>query len=115
MYFTVKIYVIMVYNVSNYLYNCIIQEEVSMKKISRKKTRISLTFILVGMIFIILGSLSTSMRLYTIGVVSIVVGIIIFFTVNKCPYCGKYFRGMYWSKKDAGYCKKCGKKLEYDS
>lgn len=33
---------------------------------------------------------------------------------NRCPYCGAEFRGCYWSKPDAGYCRKCGKLMEYD-
>lgn len=35
-------------------------------------------------------------------------------SVSKCPYCGTHFRGMDASKPDAGYCRKCGKLMEFD-
>ena len=32
---------------------------------------------------------------------------------NRCPHCGKYFRGVYWAK-EAGTCQKCGMRLYFD-
>ena len=34
--------------------------------------------------------------------------------VCKCPHCGTHFRGLNASKPDAGYCRKCGKLMEFD-
>ena len=34
--------------------------------------------------------------------------------VCTCPHCGAHFRGLDVSKPDAGYCRKCGKLMEFD-
>ena len=34
--------------------------------------------------------------------------------VTKCPHCGTSFRGVYLSAPNAGYCRKCGKLMEFD-
>ena len=34
--------------------------------------------------------------------------------VCTCPHCGEHFRGLNVSKPDAGYCRKCGKLMEFD-
>ena len=34
--------------------------------------------------------------------------------VCKCPHCGAHFRGLNASKPNAGYCRKCGKLMEFD-
>lgn len=34
--------------------------------------------------------------------------------VCRCPHCGTHFRGLDPSKPDAGYCRKCGKLMEFD-
>ena len=33
---------------------------------------------------------------------------------NRCPHCGTFFRGTFWSEKDAGYCRGCGERLIFD-
>ena len=44
----------------------------------------------------------------------LIVGTVLLFCANRCPYCGTFFRGGGWSKPHAGYCNKCGKLMEYD-
>ena len=44
----------------------------------------------------------------------LIVGTILMFYANRCPYCGTFFRGGEWSKPHAGYCNKCGRLMEYD-
>ena len=44
----------------------------------------------------------------------VIVGTVLMFRANRCPYCGTFFRGGEWSKPHAGYCNKCGKLMEYD-
>lgn len=36
-----------------------------------------------------------------------------FFKINCCPYCGHFFKGLHWSKPDAGLCTYCGKLIQY--
>lgn len=35
------------------------------------------------------------------------------FKVNRCPYCGRFFKGLHWSQPDAGNCEGCGKLIQY--
>ena len=43
-----------------------------------------------------------------------IAGIILMFSANRCPHCGEHFRGLYWSKPNAGHCVKCGKVIGFD-
>ncbi len=83
-------------------------------KLSRIKTRVSLLLTLTGAAGVIVGAIYSKALLSIIGLVLLMVGSIMLLLTNRCPYCGDIFRGLSWSKPDAGYCRKCGKKIEYD-
>ncbi len=43
-------------------------------------------------------------------------GVALFFKNKylRCPYCGKEYAPLQWSKSGIKYCEKCGKPFEYD-
>ncbi len=85
-----------------------------MKKISRTKTRIAIILLAAGVIFSCAGLYFSSMRLWACGVFPLLAGIILYYSISRCPYCGCFFKRPRWSWPTAGYCKRCSKLLEYD-
>lgn len=47
------------------------------------------------------------------GLLISVFSLVAFFKINRCPYCGCFFKGLHWSKPDAGLCTCCGKLIQY--
>ena len=47
------------------------------------------------------------------GFVFLIFAMVLFFKVNRCPYCGRMFTGLHWSAPDAGPCQGCGKLIQY--
>ena len=86
-----------------------------MKKfVSRAKNRISLVLLYSFLFLMLVGYLLSNRVIMLISVPLLIAGVILMFSANRCPYCGKYFRGLYWSKPNAGHCVKCGKVIEFD-
>lgn len=84
-------------------------------KLNRTKTRASLLLLLTGAAGVIVGGPWLSIEPVSfLGFALLMTGLLLFFMSNRCPHCGATFRDSYWSKPDAGYCNKCGKKMEYD-
>ena len=86
----------------------------TVKKVSRKKNRLAIVMYGVFLFAMILGSLAASIPIMLFAVLPFAVGTFLYLTGNKCPQCGHWFRGLYWSKPNAGYCNKCGKIIEID-
>lgn len=82
--------------------------------ISRKKTRLTLVMMYIGIAAVILGSLLASTYLYIGGVAVLLLAVIRRFMGNKCPYCGAKYAGVHWKQADEGYCPGCSRFLEYD-
>lgn len=85
-----------------------------MNRLSRKKTRICI--ILTG-VFIGIMVLSTLLQSRAIWGIGVLVGLCWGFLLDqtsRCPHCGRFFRGLSWSKPHAGYCRYCGKQMDYD-
>lgn len=86
-----------------------------MKKfVSRAKNRISLVLLYSFLFLMLVGYLLSNRVIMLISVPLLIAGVILMFSANRCPYCGEYFRGLYWSKTNAGHCVKCGKVIEFD-
>ena len=85
-----------------------------MKKVSRKKNRVAIVMYGVFLFAVILGGLVASIPIMLFGFLPLAVGTFLYLTGNKCPHCGHFFRGLYWSKPDAGHCNKCGKVIAFD-
>lgn len=83
-------------------------------KLSRIKTRVSLLLTLTGAAGVIVGAIYYKALLSIIGLLLLMVGSIMLLLTNRCPDCGFSIRELFWSKPHAGYCRNCGKKIEYD-
>lgn len=85
-----------------------------MQKISRKKNRLALLSMVLFVAFLLIGRLLYNGILTALSTLFMVLMLVLLFTANRCPACGEYFRGIFWSKPTAGYCRKCGKLIEFD-
>ena len=84
------------------------------KYISRAKNRLAQVLLYAFLFLMLVGYISSNRVIMLISLPSFLAGVILMFSTNRCPYCGEYFRGLYWSKPNAGYCVKCGKLIEFD-
>ena len=84
------------------------------KYVSRTKNRIAAILMAGFTVFLLFGYISQLGVLMLFSILLLIASIIIMLSANRCPYCGEYFRGLYWSKANAGYCRKCGKIIEFD-
>jgi len=84
------------------------------KYISRTKNRTAFVLMAAFMVLVLLGYLLQNGVLMSISLPLLIAATVLMLSANRCPYCGEVFRGLYWSKPNAGYCRKCGKMLEFD-
>lgn len=84
------------------------------KYISRTRSRLTFILIIISVIFAVIGAISENKILIFVAAVLYIADLVLMIVTNQCPYCGEFFRGIYWSKPDAGYCRKCGKLIEFD-
>ena len=84
------------------------------KYISRAKNRLAQVLLYAFLFLMLVGYISSNRVIMLISLPSFLAGVMLMFSTNRCPYCGAYFRGLYWSKPNAGYCVKCGKLIEFD-
>ena len=84
------------------------------KYISRAKNRLALVLLYSFLFLMIVGYVLSNPVIMLISVLFFIASIILMFSTNRCPHCGAFFRGLYWSKSNAGHCIKCGKIIEFD-
>ena len=84
------------------------------KYVSRAKNRVALVFLYSFLAFMLIGYCLSNRVIMLISVPLFIAGVILMFSTNRCPYCGEAFRGLYWTKPNAGHCVKCGKVIEFD-
>ena len=84
------------------------------KYISRAKNRLALVLLYSFLFLMLAGCITSNLVIMLVSVPVLIAGIIFMFSTNRCPHCGAYFRGLYWSKPNAGHCVKCGKVIEFD-
>ena len=63
-----------------------------------------------GIVHVVLRSTFSMVAFIVLAVLSL--GLVI--AAKLCPHCGSYCLPIYPWKKDLGYCRKCGEKIEYD-
>ena len=86
-----------------------------MKKcVSRAKNRSALVLLYSFLFLMLVGYILSNRAIMLISVLLLIAGVILMLSTNRCPYCGEYFRGLYWSKPNAGHCVKCGRVIEFD-
>ena len=84
------------------------------KYVSRAKNKLALVLLYAFLVLMLVGYISSNRVIMLISVPLLIAGVILMLSANHCPHCGAYFRGLYWSKPNAGYCVKCGKIIEFD-
>ena len=84
------------------------------KYVSRTKNRMALVLLYSFLAIILVGYFLSNRVIMLISIPLFIAGVILMFSANRCPYCGKFFRGLYWTKPNAGHCVKCGKIIEFD-
>jgi len=84
------------------------------KYVSRTKNRVALVLLYSFLFLFLAGYILSNQVIMLIAVPLFIASIILMFSTNRCPHCGEFFRGLYWSKSNAGYCRKCGKIIEFD-
>ena len=84
------------------------------KYISRAKNRLALVLLYFFLFLMLVGYVLSNPVIMLISVPLFIASVILMFSTNRCPYCGAFFRGLYWSKSNAGHCIKCGKIIEFD-
>lgn len=84
------------------------------KYVSRKGNRAAIVLMVSCAVFFFLGKLTNKKTPFLVSIALILAVGVIMLRINRCPYCGEGFRGLYWEKRTAGYCRKCGKLIEFD-
>ena len=86
-----------------------------MKKfVSRAKNRLVLILLLSFVFLLLIGYILPNGIIMLLSLPLFIASVILMFSTNRCPHCGEFFRGLYWSKSNAGHCRKCGKIIEFD-
>lgn len=86
-----------------------------MKKcVSRARNRLALILLFSFAFLLLVGFLLTNEVLMFVSVPLYIASVILMLSTNRCPHCGEYFRGLYWKKANAGYCRGCGELIEFD-
>lgn len=84
------------------------------KYVSRKRTRIAIILLVLFTISAFFICITRSSIMFLISMIFFVPAAVLMIRTNRCPYCGEEFRGLYWDKSNAGYCRKCGQLIEFD-
>ena len=83
-------------------------------KISRKKAKTATRLLWISVAVTFIGLMSRKWYITLIAFVFVVYGAVRVDKVSVCPHCGAYFRGLNPTESNAGYCRKCGKLMEFD-
>lgn len=84
------------------------------KYISRTRHRLTFTLLIAFCVLLLIGNILENGVLRMVSIFLFIVAVILLFATNRCPHCGDFFRGLYWSRANAGYCRKCGELMEFD-
>jgi hypothetical protein len=81
---------------------------------SRKKNRVALILLSIIAFLMIIGCLCSSRAMMLAAMVLLIPFSVLYLSMNRCPHCGEFFRGLYWSRPNAGHCVKCGEIITFD-
>ena len=81
---------------------------------SRLKNRVALILLGIIAFLMIIGCLCSSRAMMLAAMVLLIPFSVLYLSMNRCPHCGEFFRGLYWSRPNAGHCVKCGELIEFD-
>ena len=81
---------------------------------SRLKNRVALILLGIIAFLMIIGCLCFSRAMMLAAMVLLIPFSVLYLSMNRCPHCGEFFRGLYWSLPNAGHCVKCGEIITFD-
>lgn len=81
---------------------------------SRTKNRVALILIGIIAFLMIIGYLCYIRVMMLAAMVLLIPFSVLYLSINRCPHCGEPFRGLYWSRPNAGHCVKCGEIITFD-
>ena len=86
-----------------------IVEVTNMKKsgVSRVRNKMVLVLVIANAMLFLTSVVTKATNLMNLSVLLFLPIMALLIATNRCPHCGKYFRGVYWAK-EAGTCQKCG-------
>lgn len=86
-----------------------------MKKsgVSRVRNKMVLVLVIANAMLFLTSVVTKATNLMNLSVLLFLPIMALLIATNRCPHCGKYFRGVYWAK-EAGTCQKCGMRLYFD-
>lgn len=86
-----------------------------MKKsgVSRVRNKMVLVLVIANAMLFLASVVTKATNLMNLSVLLFLPIMALLIATNRCPHCGKYFRGVYWAK-EAGTCQKCGMRLYFD-
>lgn len=84
------------------------------KYISRTKNRLALIFLISFVLLLLAGCILSNGIIMLISLALLIAGFLRMLSANRCPYCAEFFRGLYWSRLNAGHCRKCGEIITFD-
>ena len=85
------------------------------KRLSRSSERITIVLTVAFVLGVVLVWIFSDSSPYFPTLVMFLIWNIRLIASQSCPCCGKWTqRSLHWSKPDAGYCRHCGKLMEYD-
>ena len=85
-----------------------------MKKsgVSRVRNKMVLVLVIANAMLFLASVVTKATNLMNLSVLLFLPIMALLIATNRCPHCGKYFRGVYWAK-EAGTCQKCGMRHEH--
>ena len=83
-------------------------------KINRNRNRLAMLSTVAFVILYLVGYAADNGLLMIASLVFLAASCILLLITNRCPHCGRYFSGIYWSRPNAGYCSRCGQLMEFD-
>ena len=84
------------------------------KYVSRTKNRVAVVLMASFVLILFAGSFLSNQIIMLSSLAFLIASVILMFSTNRCPHCGAFFRGLYWSKSNAGHCINCGEIIEFD-
>lgn len=83
-------------------------------RLSKRKAKRAALLLGLVLAILVLGLVIASAAVMIAGLLAAVAAAMYTDGACKCPHCGTYFRGIHPGQMDEGYCRKCGKLMQYD-
>lgn len=83
-----------------------------MKKVSKSKAKLGQIMIILGGIGCLMCNMTMDLTMWVCALAVLLIGLVLYIQNNRCPRCGTTLFGTTGAAAKAGYCHKCGAKLD---